>query len=282
MALGINSVNSGVLQNLISSNINAGKTLASLSSGLRINKASDDAAGLAIANQLSAQEVSTQQAIRNTSDGASLVNISEGALSSISDLLSRGRELAMQSSNGTLNDTQRKTLQGEYNQIKSEIDRISNVTNFNGKMLLDGSLSPNAPQKNEIQAGTGNNSQDKINLNVIPQTNTTTLGIAGTDIMSASNAQAALTSIDSAMQNISNTRGELGAIQNRLTSTIANLEVTNENYVAARSQIQDQDFGAAISNFSRDNLLLQTGYSVLAQSNRINQQQIGSLLNFKI
>ncbi len=242
-----------------------------LSSGLRVNTAKDDAAGLSISEKLKAHIRSISVAIRNSQDGISLSQTAEGGLSEIGNILTRLRELAEQSSNGTLGTTERSALDNEYQQLMSEIDRIANVTEFNGTKLIDGSQSATGIT---LQVGFQNTGNDRINFfSGVGATNTTTLGITGAfgTISSAGNAQSALTQIDSAIATVASRRGTLGAIQNRLDSTIANLGIASENLTAANSRIIDADFAYETAQFTRNQILVQAATAILAQANVLPQ-----------
>jgi len=242
-----------------------------LSSGLRINSAKDDAAGLSISEKLRAHIRSINVAIRNAQDGISLAQTAEGALSEIGNILARMRELAEQASNGSLGTSERSALDNEYQQLLSEIDRISNVTEFNGVKLLNGSQSATGIT---LQVGFMNTTNDRITFfSGINATNTTNLGLTGifATISSAGNAQSALTQIDSAISTVTTRRGTLGAIQNRLEITISNLSVTVENLSAADSRIRDADFAYETAMFTRNQILVQAGTAILAQANVLPQ-----------
>ncbi len=245
-----------------------------LSSGLRINSAKDDAAGLAISAKVTAQVVSIQVAIRNAQDGISLAQVTEGGLAEIGDILTRMRELAEEAANGTLGDSERSALDSEFQQLKSEIDRISKVTEFNGVKLLDGAGSANGVT---LQVGFQNTVDDRITFfSGVSSINTTNLGITGTfgTISAAANAQSALTQIDSAIAEVAKHRGTLGAIQNRLEHTINNLRIASENLSAANSRIKDADFAYETAVFTRNQILVQAGTAVLAQANVLPQNAL--------
>ncbi len=245
-----------------------------LSSGLRINSAKDDAAGLSISAKVTAQVVSIQVAIRNAQDGISLAQVAEGGLTEIGNILTRMRELAEQAANGTLGDTERSALDNEYQQLKSELDRIANVTEFNGVKLLDGSKSTTGIT---LQVGFQNTTNDRITFfSGVAATTTTTLGLTGVfgTISSATNAQSALTQIDSAISTVAQRRGTLGAIQNRLESTINNLRIASENLSAANSRIKDADFAYETAIFTRNQILVQAATAVLAQANVLPQNAL--------
>jgi flagellin len=258
-----------------------GGNLAKLSSGKGINQASDNAAGLAIAEQLAADIRSAAQAERNVYDSSALARVAEGATSEIGDLLARGRELSIQASNGTLNDKQRATLQKEVDSIKQEIDRISGVTEFNGQKLLNGDLAPGAATQVATQAGIQDTANDRLSLNVIEATDTATLGVDTVDISTQAGANNALASFDAAIQKVAQTRGEIGGLQNRLDSAARNLGVFKEGLSAAENQIRGLDYAQETSAFGRNQVQGQAATSVLSQANRAQSSIIGSLLNIK-
>jgi flagellin len=235
-----------------------------LSSGTRIVKAADDAAGLAISEKLKGQIRSLRQAERNANDGISLIQTAEGGLNETSSILIRLRELAMQSASDTVGDTERSFTDLEYQNLKQEVERIAQVTEFNGKKLLNGEGS-----LYDIQVGINNDAfQDRINYNA-EESNASVgaLGIDGLAIGSKEEAQDSLAVVDEAITKVSGQRAALGAIQNRLTSTIQNLQVSNENLSAANSRIRDTDFAAETANNTRLSILTQSGTSVLGQAN---------------
>ena len=240
------------------------QTLGKLSSGSRIVRSADDAAGLAISEKLKAQVRSTNQAERNANDGISLIQTAEGGLNEVSNILIRLRELAIQSSSDTVGDSERKFTDLEYQNLKSEIERISQVTEFNGKKLLNGS-----GEKYDFQIGINNNDfNDRISYNAqLTNSSTSSLGVEGLGVDSKANAQASLEQIDAAIQNVSGQRAELGAVQNRLTSTIQNLQVSSENLNAANSRIRDTDYAAETAKNAKLSILTNAGTSVLSQSN---------------
>lgn len=243
-----------------------GTAMQRLSSGLRINQASDDAAGLAISEKLRSQVRSLSQAQRNANDGISLLQTAEGALSETSDMLTRMRELAMQSANGTLGTSERAAINEEFTALRSEMDRIANVTEFNGTNLLDGSLSAGVT----FQVGTNNvAANDRITVS-IADSDAAAMGIsAGMTLSTVTGARTALGLIDTAIGNVSSRRGEMGAAQNRLLSTINNLSTSFENLSAANSRIRDADIAQESAAFARSQILMQAGTSVLAQANQL-------------
>ena len=255
-------------RNLSSTQLSLSKSMERLSSGLRINRAGDDAAGLAISQNMQANIRSMNQAVRNANDGISMVQTAEGALNETSNILLRMRELGTQAANGTLTQSQRDNIGVEFTNLQSEIDRISKVTNFNGTNLLDGSLSAGT----NLQIGSGNTSNDKL-LVKITDAGAATLSVnaASAAVSTQAAAQASLTSIDNAISAVSTLRGGLGAIQNRLQSTINNLQVAVENTSAANSRIVDVDVAAETANMTRAQILTQAGVSVLSQANQAPQ-----------
>ncbi len=248
-----------------------------LSSGLRINSAKDDAAGLAISEKLRAHIRSINVAIRNSQDGISLAQVAEGGLDQIGGLLARMRELSEESANGTLGTAERSALDNEYQQLKSEIDRIADVTEFNGTKMLDGSKSSSGVT---LQVGFQNTVNDRITFfSGVGATKTDNLGITGTfgTISSAENAQSALTQIDSAIATVAERRGTLGAVQNRLDNTISNLSVAYENLSAADSRIRDADFAFETAVFTKNQIMVQASTAILAQANVIPQTALSLL-----
>ena len=244
------------------------QSLARMSSGMRINQASDDAAGLAISENLKGQIRGMRQANRNANDGISLVQVAEGGLNEVSNMLIRLRELSVQSSSDTIGDTERKFIDVEYQQLKSEIQRISEVTTFNGRDLLNGTGGVI-----DIQVGTHNDSfKDRISFNAsAANASLEALGIAGEGTSTKEMAQTSIDAVDKAMVQVNSIRANFGAMQNRLTSTTANLAISDENLSAANSRIRDADIAAESSELMRNNILAQAGVSVLAQANNTSQ-----------
>ncbi|WP_374031024.1 flagellin [Bdellovibrio bacteriovorus] len=255
-------------RNLVGSQRQINDSMAKLASGSRINKAADDAAGLAISEGLKAQIRSAAQAQRNANDGISMVQTAEGGLNEIGNIVVRLRELGIQAASDTVGETERGMLDKEVQQLKSEIQRIASVTTWGTTKLLDGS-SP----KFDFQVGLFNNSEeDRISFNASENVATLdALGLSGVDFSTKEGAQEALGMLDNAQTSISGTRANLGALQNRLTSTVDNLGVAQENLSAANSRIRDTDVAQASSEMTRNNILLQAGTSTLAQANQSNQ-----------
>jgi flagellin len=253
------------------SNAASQSTLAKLSSGTRITKSADDAAGLAISEKLKATIRSSQQADRNANDGISMVQTAEGGLDEVSSMLTRLRELSIQSASDTVGDTERSFTDMEYQNLKQEIERISQVTEFNGTKLLDGST-----DKLDFQIGVNNDDfQDRISYDAqLTNSSTESLGIDGIGVSSKEGAQESLATLDSAIENISGQRANLGALQNRLVSTSNNLQTSVENLSAANSRIRDVDYAQASADNAKNNILNQAGTSVLAQANAQGQNAL--------
>lgn len=249
-------------------------TLDKLSSGSRITKAADDAAGLAISEKLKAQIRSTRQAERNANDGISLIQTAEGGLSEVSNILIRLRELSIQSASDTVSETERSFTDLEYQNLKKEVERISQVTEFNGKKLLNGT-----GDQYDFQIGINNNDfEDRIKYNAALLNSTSEgLGIDGLAVLTKNGAQDSLAVLDDAIKNVSGQRAELGAVQNRLNSTITNLQVSAENQSAANSRIRDTDFASETAKNAKLNILTQAGTSVLSQANMKSQQALALL-----
>ena len=237
------------------------KSMEKLSSGLRINRAGDDAAGLAISEGLKSDIRALDQASRNAADGISLVQTGEGALDEVSNILLRMKELAEQSLNGTLSDTDRGYLNAEFGALKSQIDRISDATEFNGVKLLDGSGNNIA-----IQVGIGTSASDSVDIDLGTAQDVTELGLAAA-IDSATGATTAMDQIDQAISTVTSARSDFGAVQNRLESSIRNINMTSENLAAANSRIRDVDIAKETSRMTSFQILQQAGVSMLAQAN---------------
>jgi flagellin len=235
----------------------------------------DDAAGLAISEGLRADIAAMGQAIRNANDGIALLNTAEGALTEQSSILIRMRELASQSATGTVGSTERATLSNEFNSLRAEIDRIASVAAFGSVSLLDGSLSSATGVASiVIQIGISNSSSDRININTgvdLTAMNSTALEINTLSISSVDGALSAIGSIGSAIATVTSGRGSLGAVQSRLTYAISNLSTMEENIRAAESQIRDADYAAEVSEFTKNQILVQASTAILAQANLLPQ-----------
>ncbi len=255
-------------RNLIGSQRAMSKSMGQLASGSRINIAADDAAGLAISEKFKSSIRSAAQAQRNANDGISMVQTAEGGLNEIGNIVTRLRELGIQAASDTVGDVERGFLDKEVQQLKSEIQRIANVTTWGTTKLLDGS-SPTF----DFQVGLYNNAEeDRISFAAGENIATLdALGLTGLDYTKKEGAQEALSLLDVAQNNTNGIRANLGALQNRLTSTVDNLGVAQENMSAANSRIRDTDVAMATSEMTRNNILLQAGTSTLAQANQVNQ-----------
>lgn len=252
-------------KNLTNSGRAMDQSLARLSSGFRINQAADDAAGLAISENLRAQIRGLGQANRNANDGVSLVQVAEGGLNEVSNMLIRLRELGVQASSDTIGDTERKFIDVEYQQLKSEIQRIAEVTKFNGYDLLNGTGGIM-----DIQVGVDNDPfKDRISFNTsAANSSLESLGLVAENVATKGSAQTSLTTIDTAMVSVNAMRANFGAMQNRLQSTIQNLNIAHENLSAANSRIRDTDIAAESAELTRNTILKQAGISVLGQANQ--------------
>jgi flagellin len=235
-----------------------------LSSGLRINSAGDDAAGLAISEKLKAQIRSVGQAERNANDGISLLQTAEGAMGELGGILTRMRELAAQAATGTVGPTERGFLSQEFEQLRDEIDRVATVTEFNGTKLLDGTATSAILT---FQVGIGATSSDRLSLGIVT-VDSTALGLAAESVSTISTAQSSLGIIDSAITLLSAARADIGAVQNRMQVTIMNLQSARENLSAANSRIRDVDVADETAKLTKNNILMQAGVSVLAQANQ--------------
>ena len=270
LRINTNVVSQTAQRTLANNNRTQSETLTRLSSGKRITKAADDAAGLAISEKLRAKIRGTAQAERNANDGISLIQTAEGGLNEVANILIRLRELSIQSASDTVGDVERQFTNIEYQQLKEEINRISQSTEFNGKKLLSGGDGEEeSDMKYDFQIGINNNPfLDRLSYDAsIINSGTENLEITEMGVDTKENAQNALTPIDQAITAISGQRAILGAIQNRLGSTIQNLQISNENLNAANSRILDTDFASETATNTKMQILTQAGTSVLAQAN---------------
>ena len=255
----------GAQRNLSRTQESLTKNMGRLSSGLRINSAADDAAGLGISEKLRAQTRGLAMAERNAMDGVSLLQTAEGSLNEVSGILTRMRELSLQASTDTNSQEQRGYLATEFTALSDELTRMTNTTEFNGIKLLDGSAT-----NLQIQVGLNNtDAEDRININ-IGATDAATLGL-DVDISDKTTAQSALATIDTAIDTVSQSRSGLGALQNRMQITIQNLSSSRENLTAADSRIRDVDVAEETAAMTRNSILMQAGASVLAQANQAPQ-----------
>jgi len=247
------------------------QSLERLASGARINKAADDAAGMAISTSLEHRLVGQNAAVRNANEGISLIQTAEGGVDQIRSMLDRMRELAVRSSTETLNGTDRSNANTEYNQLLLEIDRVAQNTNFNGGTLL------NATLELTFQVGYQNLSSNQLVVTITGGLNAGSLGLSGGSIGTVGAANTALSAISAALSAVNTYRSKLGAVQNRLERSIANLESDIENTTASNSRIRDVDFASETANFTRAQILVQSGTAILAQANSAPQAALSLL-----
>jgi flagellin len=267
IATNVNAINAQ--KNLYGTGNEIATTMARLSSGNRINRSSDDAAGLAISESLKAQIRGFKQANRNANDGISLVNVAEGGLNSVSNMLVRLRELAIQTSSDTISDRERVLVDVEYQQIKEEIERVAQTTQFNGTQLLNGTGG-----LLDFQVGNYNDPlNDRISFDAsFGNATMESLGLLELNVATKEASQESLSFIDDGLAFISSARANLGALQNRLQTTSESLATAEENFAAANSRIRDTDIAAESTNLAKNNILMNAATSVLAQAN--TQQQL--------
>ena len=248
-----------------------GNSLERISSGLRINRAADDAAGLGVATSLETAVIGTQQAMRNTNDGISIIQTTESATQEVTDMLQRMRELAVQSASETLADEERSYISDEFNQLRSEISRIASVTEFNGISLTDGNTTSLS-----VQVGINNDTGSRIAISLVDLT-TSGLAIDSMALSSVTAAQSALDTIDTALSSVNSARSVLGAVQNRLDSSLNNNQTYVEALSAAGAQILDTDYATETSNLTKLQIMQQAGVASLAQAKNINQSVVSLL-----
>jgi len=259
----LNAMNS--LRQLGTNNTNTGKNLEKLSSGYKINRAGDDAAGLAISEKMRGQINGLEMASKNAEDGISLIQTAEGGLNETHSILQRMRELAVQAANGTNDATDDlANIQKEVTALITEVDRIADSTKFNKIDLLNGSLSSTGVT---FQIGANNQTYEQVELKIANMTaGASGLAISGVDLSTQTGAQAALDTLDTAIGSVSTERANLGAMQNRLEHTVNNLGVTSENLTAAESRIRDVDMAKEMMEFTKNNILSQAAQAMLAQA----------------
>jgi flagellin len=240
-------------------------SLQRLSSGLRVNSAKDDAAGLAIAERMNAQVKGMNVAMRNANDAISMSQTAEGALGKVGDMLQRMRELAVQSANATNSTSDRANLDTEFQELALEITRVAGGTKFNGLAIIGADAGALA-----FQVGAGTTADDTITVTTTNMaTDATITAVTGGDVTSAANATTAINDIDTAIDTVTTQRATFGAVQNRFDSVIGNLQISVENQAASRSRIMDADFAAETANLSRNQILQQAGTAMLAQANAL-------------
>ena len=246
-------------------------TLGRISSGMRINKAGDDAAGLAVATQLNTEAESMEQAMRNTNDGISIIQTAEGATNEVTNILNRMRELAVQSSSETLANAERVYINEEFDQLNQEINRISEVTEFNGVQLAN-----NTTTSIQVQVGIDASSSSQIQIS-LGDLRSTVLGVGALDLSTSTGALAAITAIDTAIDEVSSQRSTLGSVQNRLDSSLNSSTNYLESLRSAESQIMDADFAKESTEMSKFQIMQQAGVASLAQAKNINQAVLSLL-----
>lgn len=265
----INNLNSiNAQRNLGVSTYGLNNTLGKLSSGMRIVNAGDDAAGLAIGNGLQADFMALSQAVRNANDGIGIVQVADGALSQMSDMLGRATQLATQAASGTLGDAERSMINTEYQQIMQEIDRVVDTTNYKGENLFsqDGSVN-----KSIYVGDTQVQSTIDISIGGGAGVGTAAMGLSGTSLSTAEGAVDALSKIQGAIRNVSEMRGSLGAQQNRIVNSIGVIQIQSQNILAAESTIMDANMADEVSNLTKFRILAQSGMASVAQANATNQ-----------
>lgn len=262
MSIKTNVASLNAQRNLFNSEMQLDSSMSKLSSGFRITKAGDDAAGLGISSNLQAQIRSYNQASRNAQDGLSLIQTAEGALNETTNILTRLRELAMQSASDGVGNTERAYIQNEATALTTEIDRIANSAEYNGTAIL------NTATTLTFQVGIRNvAANDRIDVSTVNAT-ASTLGVAALSLASKANAQGALATLDTALNTVSSARSTFGAAGNRLTSVVATIQTASESLSAANSRIRDVDVAEETSKLARSQVLVQAGVSVLAQANQ--------------
>jgi flagellin len=273
-----NNIPSLTAQRILGVNNNRlAQSVERISSGIRINKAADDAAGLAVSEGLRSDIRALRQAVRNASDGISLLSVTEGALNEQSGMLIRLRELASQAATGTVGSTERQTIQLEFSALRAELDRITATTEFNGLKLINGNLGSSVSDVNAhtlIQIGIDNSPESRLDLNKelnLEAISSTNLEIHTLSVTGAAQALTALDTINDAISSVTASRGKVGAVQNRLTRSIANLSVSVENLTAAESSIRDADIAQEVAELTRNQILVQTATAMVGQANLIPQ-----------
>jgi len=264
LAINTNVASLGAQRQLLSTGRTMSQSIERLSSGLKINSSADDAAGMAVAEGLRAQNLGFQQAVENANDANAILATAEGAYNTIADTLIRMRELAIQSASDGLTDTERGYVNTEFAQLLTEIDRVADVTEYNGINLLDGTAGTAGAMV--FQVGTRNSTNDQIGITLTDQDGTA-LAVNGATVETLVNAQLAIDTIDLAIGTLATDRAVLGATQNRLTAAIDNLGLTIENLSAAQSQISDTDVASESANFTKSQVLMQAGVAMLSQAN---------------
>jgi flagellin len=273
MAINTNLASINSTRNMTKTGRNLNNSIQRLSSGLKINSASDDAAGIAVSEGLNAQIRGFQQGMENANEAIALLQTAEGSYNSISDIMIRMRELAVQAASDTLTDKERAYLNTEFEDLTNEITRISDVAEYNGIALLTGTSGANANGDMVFQVGTRNTVNDQIKITLKDQ-DSTALGIEALGVDNLANSQTAIATIDTALDQLATDRATLGSKVNELTSSVDNLAVTIENLSAANSQIKDADLAKESADFTKHQVLMQSGVAMLSQANGISQMAL--------
>lgn len=267
LAINTNSGSLTAQRNLTKNARGLQQSISRLSSGMRVTSASDNAAGMAISENMRAQQKGFQQAMKNANDGVAVLQTAESGYQSVSDLLVRMRELAVQSANDSVSDTERGYLETEFDDLIEEIDRVSSVVEYNGIQLLDGTAGSQGNGDMTFQVGTRNSANDRIEITLNTQSSEK-LGVSAQTISTQSGSQSAITEIDLALESLSTDRAQLGSTINELNHAVDGLAATIENYGNSISQIRDTDMAQESSDFSKANVLQQAGVSMLSQANQ--------------
>jgi len=277
-----NSLSNTAQRFLDVNNKRVGQSIERVSSGIRVNRASDDIASLAVSDSLRSDVRALRQGARNLNDGISLINVTEGALNEQGGALIRLKELATQGSSGTIGQFERQTLQLEFSSLVAEIDRIAATTEFNGRTLLDGSLANTiqASEQGSVQIGIDSASASRINLNVelnLSASNSTELGLSNLSVTSIEDARAALEQIDISLTDLNSARGRAGALQNRFAKSLGNLGVSIESLTAADSSIRDADIAEELAQLTRNQIIVEASVSMIGQTNLSGQNLLSIL-----
>lgn len=272
LAIMTNTSSLNAQRNMLSTGRSLNASIERLSSGLKVNSAADDAAGIAVSTGLTAQTKGFQQAMENANEAIALLQTTEGSYNSVSDILIRMRELAVQAASDTLTDKERGYLNTEFEDLTDEIDRISAVAEYNGIQLLDGTAGDGAGLMT-FQVGTRNTANDQIQITLDSQS-TATLGVDVLDVSNLANSQTAIDAIDTALDTVATSRSTLGSKINELTASVDNLAITIENLSTANSQIKDADIAAESADFTKHQVLMQSGVAMLSQANGVSQMAL--------
>ncbi len=280
----VTGISNDALYRRLSSNLNKvnkklTNNLKKLSTGLRINKASDDPAGLAVAVQLQSDITSFRQSLGNIYDATSMMSTAEGGLGQISNMLSKAHNLAIQASTGTFDNSSREVMNAEFNSIKAEITRVAKVTAFGDQKLINGDLSASSSNQVDVQVGSANDPSNRVSLNVIEGSTSSQLGIQDIDISTKENARNAIGIIENAINQSVANRAGIGALTNRLSEASSHLGISIENLSSAVSGIQDLDFATETADFAKNQILQSAALASIGQA---NAAMIGRLVNLRV